>query len=46
MSNQIPRVVDISHYNTVVNFSDVAKAGVWGVIHKATLVWQGGLKWD
>lgn len=30
------RVVDISHYNAVENFATVAKAGVWGIIHKAT----------
>jgi lysozyme len=32
----IPRVVDISHHNTVVDLSKAAAAGIWGVIHKAT----------
>lgn len=31
-----PRVIDISHHNTVTSFDDVAAHGVWGVIHKAT----------
>jgi lysozyme len=31
-----PRVVDISHHNTVVDLHATAAAGVWGVIHKAT----------
>lgn len=38
----IPRVVDISHHNEgplpgrAIDFAAVAKAGIWGVIHKAT----------
>jgi len=33
----IPRVVDISHHNSgKFDFAAVAKAGVWGVIHKAS----------
>ena len=32
----IPRVVDISHYNTVRDLKQTAEAGIWGVIHKAT----------
>jgi Lyzozyme M1 (1,4-beta-N-acetylmuramidase) len=31
-----PRVVDVSHHNAVVDLKATAKAGVWGVIHKAT----------
>lgn len=31
-----PRVVDISHHNTVDNLQETAGAGIWGVIHKAT----------
>jgi lysozyme len=31
-----PRVVDISHHNTVKDFGAVAAAGIWGIIHKAT----------
>jgi lysozyme len=30
------RVVDLSHHNDVTSFQNVASAGVWGVIHKAT----------
>ncbi len=29
-------VIDLSHYNTVTNFSDVKAGGIVGVIHKAT----------
>ena len=36
MLNNKPRIVDISHHNTVRDFSEVAAAGIWGVIHKAT----------
>ena len=32
----IPRVIDISHHNDVLDFNMVAGSGVWGVIHKAT----------
>lgn len=31
-----PRVVDLSHHNTVHDFGAAASAGIWGVIHKAT----------
>lgn len=31
-----PRVVDISHHNTVIDLKATAAAGVWGVIHKAS----------
>lgn len=31
-----PRVVDISHHNTVRDLRQTAAAGIWGVIHKAT----------
>lgn len=31
-----PRVVDISHHNTVRDLAATAEAGIWGVIHKAT----------
>jgi lysozyme len=31
-----PRVVDLSHHNTVTDLKLTAKAGVWGVIHKAS----------
>lgn len=31
-----PRVIDISHHNSVIDFSMVAAAGIWGVIHKAS----------
>jgi len=31
-----PRVIDISHHNSVASFEAVASAGIWGVIHKAT----------
>lgn len=31
-----PRVVDLSHHNTVKDLGLAAGAGVWGVIHKAT----------
>ncbi len=30
----VPNVADMAHFNPV-NFSDIAKAGIWGVIHKA-----------
>lgn len=36
MTPQIPRVVDISHHNTVKDLGATAKAGIWGVIHKAS----------
>lgn len=36
MANFTPRVVDISHHNTVTDFGAVAASGVWGIIHKAT----------
>lgn len=32
----IPRVIDISHHNTVKDLKATASAGVWGVIHKAS----------
>jgi GH25 family lysozyme M1 (1,4-beta-N-acetylmuramidase) len=31
-----PRVVDLSHHNTVKDFHAAAAAGVWGVIHKVS----------
>lgn len=31
-----PRVIDISHHNTVRDLRMVAAAGLWGVIHKAS----------
>lgn len=31
-----PRVIDISHHNTVKDLNATAKAGIWGVIHKAS----------
>ena len=31
-----PMVIDLSHWNTVKSFADVKKAGIVGVIHKAT----------
>lgn len=31
-----PRVIDISHHNTVTDFKATVEAGVWGVIHKAS----------
>lgn len=31
-----PRVVDISHHNTVVDLKATAAAGVWGIIHKSS----------
>ncbi|QDW38999.1 hypothetical protein FFI89_018720 [Bradyrhizobium sp. KBS0727] len=31
-----PRVIDISHHNTVKDFRATANAGVWGVIHKSS----------
>jgi lysozyme len=31
-----PRVVDISHYTTVVNLNKTAAAGIWGIICKAS----------
>lgn len=31
-----PRVIDISHHNTVKDLKATAAAGVWGVIHKAS----------
>ncbi len=36
MTNQIPRVADISHHNVVSDLSLSVKAGLWGIIHKAT----------
>ena len=30
------RVVDLSHHNDVTSFQNVASAGIWGVIHKAS----------
>jgi lysozyme len=30
------RVVDLSHHNDVISFQNVASAGIWGVIHKAS----------
>lgn len=32
----IPRFVDLSHYNVVEDLEQVAKFGIWGVIHKAS----------
>lgn len=32
----IPRVVDISHHNTVTDLKATASSGIWGVIHKAS----------
>ncbi len=32
----MPRVIDISHHNNVLDFNMVAASGIWGVIHKAT----------
>lgn len=32
----IPRVVDLSHWNTVEDMHATAAAGIWGCIHKAT----------
>lgn len=37
----IDAVIDLSHYNVVTSFHEVAKAGILGVIHKATQ----GLGW-
>jgi lysozyme len=34
--SMIPRVIDISHHNTVGDLHLVAAANIWGVIHKAT----------
>lgn len=31
-----PRVADISHHNEVDDLEATAKAGIWGIIHKAT----------
>lgn len=31
-----PLVLDISHHNTVVSFQDIYKAGIRGIIHKAS----------
>lgn len=31
-----PRVIDISHHNTVKDLKAAAAAGIWGVIHKAS----------
>jgi GH25 family lysozyme M1 (1,4-beta-N-acetylmuramidase) len=31
-----PRVIDISHHNSIGNLKDTADAGIWGVIHKAS----------
>lgn len=31
-----PRVVDISHHNTVTDLRATAAAGIWGVIHKSS----------
>jgi lysozyme len=31
-----PKVVDLSHYDTVTSFEDLYNAGILGVIHKAT----------
>lgn len=31
-----PRVVDISHHNTVTDLRATAMAGIWGVIHKSS----------
>jgi lysozyme len=31
-----PRVIDISHHNTIEDLKATAAAGVWGVIHKAS----------
>ena len=33
---QQPRVVDISHHNTVHDLHATANSGIWGIIHKAT----------
>jgi GH25 family lysozyme M1 (1,4-beta-N-acetylmuramidase) len=32
----INAIIDISHYNKVTSFAKVQKAGVFGIIHKAT----------
>ncbi len=31
-----PRVLDLSHHNTVTDLNATSQGGVWGVIHKAT----------
>src|SRR3954465_5568860 len=31
-----PRVVDISHHNTVIDLNATAQSGVWAIIHKAS----------
>jgi lysozyme len=36
MQAMTPRVIDISHHNTVTDLKATAAAGVWGVIHKAS----------
>lgn len=35
-ATKTPLVLDISHHNTVVSFQDIYKAGVRGIIHKAS----------
>ena len=43
MLNGLNVVVDVSHYNTDVDFAKLKAAGIVGVIHKAT---QGSANWD
>ena len=31
-----PRVLDLSHHNTVTDWPDIVAAGIWGIIHKAS----------